>query len=548
MEKVSKKKQSIIVGALISSAGVFLAKVIGLLYAIPFNDMLQSAVNVEYYGMTQQLYAYLLNVSQAGFPFAIATLVARYWAKEDYQSALLVKKISSRLMIGIGLVMCSLLIIFSTPIANAYYAGAGSAQVFSKTLIGSSFALFFVPILSSMRGFYQGLKEMEIYSFSQVLEQLTNASFVLIASAIAIFIFHSDRVFAVYFGVFATSVAAIVAMLQLKKYDRKQMVEYRQLAANQSVVSTSTTKSIIKELIHVSIPFMLVALLGYSDSIINTLFLPKGLQAYGHSQYDISLISSTINYSVLKLMSIPMVIAPGFSAAIVPHLEAARQRNDIKLIKKNIRSMINIALYIAIPISLCLAIFAQPLIVTLFPPENINDIPVVSNVLKWFALVAFMNTISPVVTNLLNSCGLRKKAVKNIAIQVIIKFALSYLALKYFSYIGLVFTTLISMVTSVGLGIYDLTKKYNINWLGTIKKLVVILLGCIGLIICAKLFTLIGFNTNYEISRLVALIQLLVSGGCSVLVYFMITYLFGLPQIILNLDLKKIINKVRGSK
>ena len=37
---VSKRKQSIIAGGLISSAGIFFAKFIGLFYAVPYNSML----------------------------------------------------------------------------------------------------------------------------------------------------------------------------------------------------------------------------------------------------------------------------------------------------------------------------------------------------------------------------------------------------------------------------------------------------------------------------------------------------------------------------
>ena len=185
----TKRKQSIVAGALVSSAGIFFAKLIGLIYAIPFNNILGTNVNVEYYAITQSLYMYLLNVCQAGFPFAIATLVARYTTKGDYKTSIFVKKLSTRLMISLGFVMMLLFMLFSKPIAHMMYDGAGSADDLRWAFVGSSFALFFVPILSSMRGFYQGLKEMEIYSLSQVLEQLANASFMVIIYGLYILAF-----------------------------------------------------------------------------------------------------------------------------------------------------------------------------------------------------------------------------------------------------------------------------------------------------------------------------------------------------------------------
>ena len=88
---VSKRKQSIIAGGLISSAGIFFAKFIGLFYAVPYNSMLGTADNLAYYGVAFNIYSYLLNICTAGFPFAIATLIAKYSTRGDYQTSLLIK-------------------------------------------------------------------------------------------------------------------------------------------------------------------------------------------------------------------------------------------------------------------------------------------------------------------------------------------------------------------------------------------------------------------------------------------------------------------------
>ena len=47
-----------------------------------------------YYGQAYNIYSYVLNVFTAGFPFAVATLVARYTVLKDAKTVLLVKKIS----------------------------------------------------------------------------------------------------------------------------------------------------------------------------------------------------------------------------------------------------------------------------------------------------------------------------------------------------------------------------------------------------------------------------------------------------------------------
>ncbi len=91
MQEANKRKQSIIAGGLISTAGIFFAKFLGLFYAVPFNSILGGGVNVAIYGVAFNIYNYVLNICLAGIPFAIATLVAKYASRGDYQTAILQK-------------------------------------------------------------------------------------------------------------------------------------------------------------------------------------------------------------------------------------------------------------------------------------------------------------------------------------------------------------------------------------------------------------------------------------------------------------------------
>ena len=134
---------------------------------------------------------------------------------------------------------------------------------------------------------------------------------------------------------------------------------------------------------------MIVAILGYSDTIVNTLFLSKRLEAHGNTDAEILLISSSINYGVLKLMSIPMILAPGFSSAIIPHITTALTNHDLKLVRKNIRDCVDIVLYIGLPISFCLFVYAKPLYAILFPPADPKNLELLADILSWFSIEAF---------------------------------------------------------------------------------------------------------------------------------------------------------------
>lgn len=543
---VSNRKQSIIAGGLISSAGLFFSKFIGLFYVVPFNAIVGGpGANLAYYGVAFQIYSYLLNVAVAGFPFAVATMVAKYTSRGDYQTSILIKKLSTGLMITFGFIMMVLMILFSTPLAELMMPKEGnSIETFRTVLILISFALFFVPFLSSIRGFYQGLKEMEIYAFSQVLEQIIRVAFLLGCGALAVYVFGYDRVWAVYFGVISTSVAAIFAYLHMKLHDRKKMKELKALARKQEVVPNKDNREILKELIFIAIPFLLVSILGYSDTLVNTVFLTQGLEAFGNTDKEILAISSIINSNVQKLIAIPMILAPGFSSAIIPHITTALSQHNFKLIRKNMRECIDIVLYIAIPICFCLFVYARPINAILFNPSSVALLDLSADITSWFAIEAFACTIAPVFTSLLMAAKMQRIALRNLTIMAILKVGSSYFFLAWLGYPGLIASTVLSYGVYVSMNIYSLTRVYHVHWKYTVHKIFIILLGTIGLYLTATLCNMVGLK-GYDAGRIMGLVQLGINGILAMSVYFGITYIFQIPQTILHIDFKKIFKKLK---
>lgn len=541
---ISKRKQSIIAGGLISSAGIFFSKFIGLFYAVPYYSILgNDNGNIAYYGVAFVIYSYLLNICTAGFPFAIATLVAKYTSKGDYQTTLLIKKLSTIVMIFLGFVAMLSVMLFSEPLAKLVLPEDGNdIEVMRTVLILISLALFFVPFLSSIRGFYQGLKHMEMYALSQVLEQIVRVVFLLVFSAIAVYVFQGDRVWGVYFGVLSTSIAAILAYIHFKFYDRKRMPELRRLAKTQSVAPASNRNEIIHELIFIALPFLVVAVLGYSDTLVNTMFLNKGLTAFGNTASEITLITGEINFSILKLMSIPTILAPGFSSAIIPHITTALTQGNIRLVRKNIRDCIDIVLYLGVPICFCLFAFAKPIYAVMFDPGD--NLELCSQILSWFSIEAFFNTIAPVFTSILLVVGLRRAIIRNLILMAILKLGTSYFLLAQFGYPGIVFSTILAMGTLTLLNMYELTKHYQVSWRYTMNKLMLICVGLAAIFLVAQLCSLIGLK-GYTAGRFMNMIQLGISGLLAMSAYFAVTYAFQIPQTILHLDLSKIVGKLK---
>ena len=152
------KKQSLIAGALTSSAGIFISKALGLLYVVPFTAIAGEA-NMSFYSVAYTYYDILLSICSAGIPFAVAAMVAKYSNNEDYKTVILVRKLSMALMLLSGFVMAVLFIMVSGPLAASVLGAKKTPEdvaILRNVFMILSLAGVCVPFLSSFRGFYQG--------------------------------------------------------------------------------------------------------------------------------------------------------------------------------------------------------------------------------------------------------------------------------------------------------------------------------------------------------------------------------------------------------
>ena len=536
---MKSKKDSLLVGGFISTAGIFITKLIGLFYMIPFSQLIQD--KMIYYAMPFNVYSYVLNIATAGFPFAIASLVARYYNNKDYRTTLMIKNLSRNIMTLCGCISMLFMILCSNVISNIQI-GKEHAYLLKNSYILLSIALFFVPVLSAGRGFYQGLKEMEIYAISQVLEQLIRVAFLLGASAIAIYVFHLNSIWAAYFGVLSTGISAIAALLHLHYYDRKKMKHLKQKAKEQTADTSHTKSALLKELFHMSFPYLLMAALGYSDMIINSLFLNKGLAAFGFESSLIESISGSINGPIQKLMSIPMVLALGFSAAIIPHISIHLANKDWENVRKNIKECLSSVLFFAIPLSFCLFVFAKPIYYVMYDGGEL--LPIYADILRWYALEAFINTILPIFNAFMMAGGLMRLNIRNLSIFTLIKLSLTYPFIAWLGYSGSVISTVIAALVTILLSMYALHKHFHYSFHELLPSLVKILLCSFGIYITSLLCIQIGLK-GYDSSRWISFLQLGITCVISMIVYILLSCVCKLPQTIFGIHPSQLIHQLK---
>ncbi|MBR5754383.1 MAG: oligosaccharide flippase family protein, partial [Erysipelotrichaceae bacterium] len=250
-----RMKQSLLMGALASSFGIFVSKLLGLLYYSPLSEIAGEA-NMAFYSFAYTYYDLLLQVSQAGIPFAIASLVAKYVAKNDYRTVLLVRKLGTSIIMGLTAVIALFFVFFSGPLARQTLGVSAPLEDIRnlKTLFNIlTIAIIIVPLLSSLRGYIQGLKRLDIYASSQVLEQFVRVFCILFCGYVFVIVLNFESITAIFVAIAAASVGAFIAYLFTKHLSKEDERHVEELAKQQDFDSGIVEKEIVKEILTIGI-------------------------------------------------------------------------------------------------------------------------------------------------------------------------------------------------------------------------------------------------------------------------------------------------------
>ena len=113
----------------------------------------------------------LLAISTAGIPVAISKLVAENITVSDYRGAMRVFRIALLILTLTGLVIS--LLLFFTADTIVRIAKIDPRSVYAIMAIAP--AIFFVTVMSALRGFFQGQQYMLPTAASQMIEQVGRA-------------------------------------------------------------------------------------------------------------------------------------------------------------------------------------------------------------------------------------------------------------------------------------------------------------------------------------------------------------------------------------
>lgn len=317
---MSKQKQSFLAGAIIISVGGFVSKLLGAVYRIPLTNIL-GGEGMGIYQMVYPLYCILLTVSASGIPTGISRLISSGRGAGAERQAF-------RLYGAVGIIGMLIMFVLSAPLAALQTEPA--IKLCCQLLCPS---VFFVSLLSVVRGYFQGKGNMLPTATTEIMEQVIKVAFGVAFS----YLFRGNLPLAVASTLLAVTISEIISTgVALLWYFKKRSKPplYR--------VQSVPVKSILRFTVPLTLTAIALPVSQLFESIIAVRLLRAGAE-------NATALYGVFSGCAITIINLPVSITYGLAASSVPQISPLAESGDMAGAKKKAFKSLAITLAVSLP-------------------------------------------------------------------------------------------------------------------------------------------------------------------------------------------------------
>ncbi|WP_071460619.1 putative polysaccharide biosynthesis protein [Bacillus massilinigeriensis] len=444
-------------GTFILTVGTILSKVLGLLYVIPFYQIV-GPKGTALYQYSYIPYTIFISIATAGVPLAVSKFISKYNTIEEYTVGRKLFKSGLLIMLLTGVTAFLVLYISAPIMAELSFKDNKDIKSNLKditTVIRSvSFALIVVPSMSLIRGYFQGHQSMGPSAVSQVVEQIVRITFTLAGAFIVVHIFNGNTVTAVSVATFAAFVGAIGGLFVLFWYLYKRRRYFEQLLLLDKGTVNVSLVEIYKEIFIYAAPFVFVGVANPLFQAIDQLTFPSVMMKLGFSFDAANAAFSIINFESHKIVIIPVSLATGFSLTLVPSITKAFVENDRIGLNQQLNQAFQVMLYLTIPAAVGLSLLAEPVYTVFYEHKLLG-----TEVLEIYAPVAILFALFLMTASILQGINEQRFTVLSLLAGLLIKLSLNIPLITMFETKGAVYATALGYIAAILIQFFAI-KKY----------------------------------------------------------------------------------------
>ncbi|TDL60283.1 polysaccharide biosynthesis protein [Rhodococcus qingshengii] len=509
MKPVNQSK-ALFRGAFILALAALITKILSAVYRIPFQNIVGD-VGFYIYQQVYPFYGLAIVLATTGFPVVISKLYAEQREKRDPEKTRRLLFISFIILQLFGL-LCFLILYFGA----GYIASWMNDEKLAILLKVVSIVFLLFPIVSILRGYFQGKGDMLPTALSQVGEQLIRAFTILFFAysltqlGYSLYLIGGGAMFGSITGMMISAIILFTFLYirkewriiaprkgMLKGYQREVSVIFKTLAFQGLTICISGMLMIFIQMADAMNLYSLLTENGYEKDMAKAV---KGVFDRGQ-----------------PLIQLGTIVSASMSLSLVPLITSARIKKDISFLQDKIQLAIRISIVIGVGASVGLWAIIEPVNIMLFEDNS------GSSVLGILSFVILLSSIITTIIAIMQGLGSLLFPATVVLATFPLKYILNALFVPIFGTMGAAFATLITLAL-VCLLLYVKFKRLQSSTVLTVHFLGTLLTAALLMILllkgCLALTNMITIPDGTE--RLMAAIQAL---GCAFLGGFLFLFI-----------------------
>lgn len=389
-----KNNNYLLQGSVLAIAGL-ISRVIGLIYKIPLTRIIGDE-GMSYYSSAYEIYNLALLVSTYSIPVAISKLISAKDRAREYRNSERIVKASFVISGSLGLLITALVFAFARQIAELWETP--SMEMPLKALAPT---LFVFSIMSVIRGFFQGKRNMIPTAVSQIIEQVVHAVFSILAAYLLLKSAGENAkmraIFGATGGTLGTLVGAVFGLFFLIFVFNLNIPYIQKKSGSDLTENEDSYSTIAKAVIMTMLPIVLSQTVYQLSGVLDDKIFKSILARKGYDETSRAILWEAFSNKYKTLINVPVAIASALGVSIVPVLSNLYRAGETDKINSTIASHVKLNMIVAMPSAVGLSVLAKPILVMLY---KVNDASVAPDLLMlggvaviFFALSTFTNGV-----------------------------------------------------------------------------------------------------------------------------------------------------------
>ncbi|MEQ9763079.1 putative polysaccharide biosynthesis protein [Streptococcus jiangjianxini] len=510
--KISQQEQ-MMRGTAWSAAGSFISRLLGVIYIIPWYLWMGKHANEANALFTQgyNIYSLFLLISTSGLNVAVAKQIAKYNAMDRQSEAMQLIRQFLKFMLIIGFISAGIMFFLSPVIAKL--SGAGNELV--PVIQSLSWSVFIFPMMSVIRGVFQGHNDLAPSAKSQIAEQFIRVIWMLLTAYFIMQLGSGDYVKAVTQSTFAAFLGMLASMVVLIFYLAKSNLLKPIFFEKTKDVSVDA-KVLFVETLKEAIPFIVTGSAVQVFSLIDQFsYVPFMKMITDYSRSDLLVQFAYFASNPNKVVMLLVSVAASIGGVGIALLTENYVKKDMKAAASLITNNLQLLFMFIMPAIVGILVLAKPVYTVFYgaPSDMALGLFVAAMVQTVFLALYIM--LSPMLQAMFEN----RKAMRYFIYGLITKIALQLPMIYLFHGYGPLLSTSIALAVPIVLSYLRLQQLTPIDASSLTRRLQMINLMTL---VMAVLTAIVTFGLSFVLdpaSRVHSVLYVVIVGAVGVLSY-----------------------------